>query len=391
MARKPKLPPGARSTGGGITLQIPDVNDGGRRKSQNKIDGREPRSYATPDEAWAGYLRVKAFMAERQHAGQTLRGFWLEWSDPDHPYWGTLGKRSEQSVLSYKTRTRRFVDMYGERLMHTITEDDVIAYLSAGGVHSSLRAIATMFHDAQSRGLVTAHPAQTVAARSEALMRRRRAALSGVVPSEDQINAMLERARGEAYPRTLYGWLLTGVRTGMRGGEIDGMEWDQLKGNRYEIRLQFNAALRKMAEPKHGSRRSLLLPSDVMAEIERQRERADGSPFIWSSERGYRNWTHDGRDHWWTWASDGGPSLRQLVGGVTMYRATRHYWASWALNVAGLSPYQAALLYGHSDGGKLLTETYAKPDHERAMQAALEAFEATLKQPTDIASKRRSA
>jgi integrase len=372
MARKPKLPPGGRWTSAGrITLTIADINDGNRRKSQQKIKPDEPASYATADEAMAGLLRVKAFMAEARSTSTTVLGFWKDWTDHDHPRWGSLASRSPQSIDSYAMRTRRFVKMFGARQLDSITEEDVIAYLRAGGVHSSLRGIATLFHDAQRVGLIDSHPCAQIAGRAETLARKRRAERDGVVPEEEQILAMLDRAQQDAFPPSFYGWLLTGVRTGMRTGEIDGMEWKYLKGNRYQIRRQWNAQLKEMSGPKHGSKRDLLLPPDVMAEIDKQRD--NGTPFIWINAGGGTCWKSDSRSYWWTWTNDGGPSLRQLVGGAQMKNATRHYWASWALNVAGIPPYQAALLYGHSDGGKLLTDTYAKPDLERAMQAAYDA------------------
>jgi hypothetical protein len=336
MARKPKLPSGARRTSAGrITLTIADANDGGRRKSQQKIKPDEPASYGTPDEAMAGLVRVKAFMAEARCQATTVEGFWADWTDHAHPRWGSLASRSPQSIDSYAIRTRRFVKMYGDRQLDSITEEDVIAYLRAGGVHSSLRAIATLFHDAGRVGLTTTHPCAQIAGQAEGLARKRRAEREGVVPDSDQIDAMLDRARADVIPASFYGWLLTGVRTGMRTGEIDGMEWKYL------------------------------------AEIDKQRD--NGTPFIWINAGGGTCWKSDSRSYWWTWTNDGGPSLRQLVGGAQMKNATRHYWASWALNVAGIQPYQAALLYGHSDGGKLLTDTYAKPDLEHAMRVAYDA------------------
>jgi hypothetical protein len=388
MARKRKLepPPGSRITSAGrITLSIPVVVDGHKKRhSQHRINPAEPKSYGTPEEAWDGYRRTLAFLDGQTTQAQTVRAFWADWTDPNHYLWGKLSTRSEQSIRAYETRTRRFVEMFGERPLDSITEEDVHAYLKAGGVHSSLRAIGTLFHDAATRGLVTAHPCATLAQQAETIARARRKREDGVVPAESQIEEMLERAQEPCFPPDFYGWLLTGVRTGMRGGEIDGMEWEHLKGNRYSIRWQFNNELHRPTPPKHDSIRDLLLPPDLMDEIEKRR--GNGTRWIWNN-RNLTHWSHDSRARWWEWCKDGGLALRQIVGGATIYRATRHYWASWAVNVAGIQPYQAALLYGHSDGGKLLTETYARPDHERAMRAALDAAE-RLSKISDLSAER---
>jgi integrase len=382
------LPPGSRYTSSGrITITIPFVEGGERKRlSQNKIDPREPKSYGTPEEAMAGYLRVKAYLAERSPETATVGAFYAEWSDTDHYYWGIDGVkgRSEQTLAGYAARVHAFAEHFSDRPLATITLADVEAWLEGGGPAYTLATISTMFHDAVTRRLIPTHPFAQLANDVENSLRKQRADRRDDPPKRALIDAMLTRA--QALPLGLYGWVLTGVRTGMRGGELDGMEWKYLHGNRYEIRWQWNARLQKMTGPKHGSTRDLLLPPDVMDVIERIRAERVSDRYIFTNTQG-GHWTHSPRMKWWEWCKDGEPSLRQIVGGATIYQATRHYWASWAVNEAGMSPYQAALLYGHKDGGKLITEVYARPDHERAMQSALDAWERT--QPVDLNAERQ--
>jgi integrase len=372
--RKRGLPPGGRKTSAGrITITIRVAQNGEtKRLAHSKVKPDEPTTYATEAEAWAGYERVIAFIDDQADSVVTLGAFWEEWTDEDHYLWGTIKGRSRQTIASYTTRTRRFVKMYRDRPIDSIVELDVHRYLKAGGKPSTLYTISTMFHDAASQKLITAHPCAQLAAEAEAAIRkaRERKRKQTTLPDRETLTLMLERAKQAAYPPGLWAWLVVGAETGMRGGELDGMEWEFLKGNRYEIRWQWNRAIGEMSEPKHGSTRDLLLSPRAMAAIETCR--GNGSRYIFlNNER--THWNHDSRARWWEWCADGGAALRQIVGGVTMYESTRHAWASWAVNDGGLSPYQASLLYGHTDGGKLITETYAKPDHEAAMRAALEA------------------
>jgi integrase len=118
-------------------------------------------------------------------------------------------------------------------------------------------------------------------------------------------------------------------------------------------------------EPKHNSRRKVVLPLDVLAEIRHQRERVgDSGSWIWTNTQ-HDPWQDSARQKWWE-KQVGGVSLQTLTG-VTMYEATRHFWASWAVNEGGLSPYRASVLMGHSDGGALLTRVYARKDEELAL------------------------
>jgi integrase len=213
-------------------------------------------------------------------------------------------------------------------------------------------------------------------------------------PKTPAVRAMLDRLRSGPYPDSLLGWFTCGTETGMRGGEIDGMEWEfyDRETGLYDIQWQWHHKLNEQTDVKHGSARVLMLPTVVQELIEEQarkfrRPGGNGSPFIWTDpERGH--WTHGTRDYWWTWKGDGGPTLRSLVGGATMYRATRHHWASKAVNEMGLTPYQASLLYGHSDGGKLLVETYATGDHGLAVKNATAAANRMRATVVDLSTRR---
>jgi hypothetical protein len=388
MARKKQrpLPPGGRRTSAGrVTITIPcEVGGEQRRLSQNKILPSEPRSYADVDEAWEGYQRVRDYLAQRVDRDQTMLGFWERWTDEDDWRWGHIAGRSADTLYVYKARTRAFVARFANRPVASMIEQDVRDYMRAGGMASQLPTIARFFKDAATEGLILANPAGELAREADKGMAKLRKAKASDPPKIAAVNRMLERATDPAYPRSLYAWLLTGTRTGMRGGELDGMEWEYVDGDVYHIEWQLHYRTNQLQRPKHDSRRPVRLDDDVLAEIERVRP--NGSRYIWLNPNTCNPWRHDARREWWSKRIDGQPSLAALVGDVTPYVATRHHWASHALNVLGITPYAASLLYGHSDGGKLLTDTYAKPD----VNAALDAVRAaTATQPVDLAARRR--
>lgn len=389
MSRKRGLPTGGRRTSSGrITITVRVVVDGKiTRLSHSKVLPSEPVTYATEKEAHEGYDRVMAHIASRAANGETLADFWKKWTDGEH--WWNVG-RTESTVIAYESRTRAFVQRYGNRPLLSFTADQLDDYMTAGGLLSHVGAISRMFQDATKRRLIPFNPMAPAAAEASHTIRKITKAkqIENPPPSVEQIETMLARLKAPGFPASLYGWFLVGAETGMRGGEIDGMEWSQLDGNVYWVKRQWNAKTGKLGPCKHGSERKLKLNPRVMAEIEKMR--GNFSKYIWTdSDR--EHWTHGTRAYWWEWTGDGGPSPRELCGGVTMYNSTRHHWASRALNIMGLSPYQASLLYGHNDGGRLIVDTYANGDHERAMNAALDAAlpPPTLTPPTDLTERRQ--
>jgi integrase len=398
--QRPELPPGGRRTSSGrITITISTVAGGQKKRlSHSKVLASEPRTYATSADAWAGYDRVMAHLEMCSSNGETLRGFWARWIDPEH-HWNE--GRSESTVMTYESRTRSFVAFrdYADLPLAVFTEKHLDAFREHGGLLTQVTTISRIFMDAKRRGLIATNPfAQAAAEADRTVIKRTKAkAKKNPPPKTEAVNAMLARLRTGPYPASLLGWFTTGTETGMRGGEIDGMQWDYYDPDTglYDIQWQWHHKLNARTDVKHGSARALILPTVVQELIQEQarkfrRPGGNGSPYIWTDpER--EHWTHNTRDYWWTWKGDGGPTLRSLVGDATMYRATRHHWASKAVNEMGLSPYQASLLFGHCDGGKLISEIYADPDHALAQRMAFEASERMRKLSLDDARRRREA
>lgn len=390
-ARKRALPKGARwvsPTTISIQFPVPQPDGTTKRLSQANAMPGEPRSYGSIEEAYAGYQRVTEYLTRKIEHGVTLLDFWTDWTDPDHWRWGK--KRTRQTLKALASRTRAFVERYGDQPIAAITERHFELFMRDGGLASQLKGLAVMFNDAESANLLAAHPCRQIASESDRSERATAKNRKPKSPAQAQVDAMLERAQTPCYPRSIYGWLLMGTETGMRSGELDAASFGALNGNRYHVAEQFNHALQTWAPPKHDSYRTIVLPDSVVAALEEFRgdDPLDGRMFV--NQRG-AHWRSETRDYWWNWSRDGQPSLCQLAGGMTMYEATRHFWASRAINVWGAPVYPVSVVYGHKDGGKILIKHYLTPDEDAAndtIEATRQRYEERHDNVVDLRARR---
>jgi hypothetical protein len=376
------LPRGARTLPSGrISIQFRCTHKGVKgRWSQNTILTDEPASYGTREEAWAGYFKVRAYLDKQVDREQTVRGFWERWLDVDDPRWGLKARpeRGEHARYIYASRTRAFVEVYGDREMASLREPDIERYAeSPAYALSHMKVISTFLRDAMQANLLDANPAAKFTKQAVKALNRHREENRLPVPSVAQVDAALTHMRRhmDVYPRSFYGWYLTGVRTGMRGAEIDAMQFEyvDLSEQLYSVRHQLHYRTNTLAWPKWVHRlddiRSVWLPDDVLFEIRHQRRERmamDGwdRDFIWLNTQ-FGPWRHNPREKWWH-KQVGGTSLREICGGVPLYNATRHHWASTMLNVHHANLYVTSQAFGHKDGGQLMLDRYVP----RALRAA---------------------
>jgi hypothetical protein len=387
--RKLDPPPRSRQTSSGNwTTQIELEEDGQLvRRSPNTILHTLPRSFATIEELWQGYNAAQAFLATRADHRATVAGFWARWTDPSDWRWGAdMTGRGTDTYAVYASKTRSFVGSYGDRQIAAITEADVREHMNGGGRAAHLLALKRFFADAESEGL---HPGPNPAgelarvANRTANERRRKEKRRSRPPQRDVVDRMLAHATRPEYPRSFYGWLLTGVRTGLRSGELDGMTFAEVEGDEYKVRHQLHYRENELREPKHASYRRVQLPADVLAEIAAAPR---DSEYVWLNT-GTLPWREASRIKWWE-KRVAGTSLREIVGGATIYQATRHHWADYALNVMEMRVENIATLYGHKDGGKTLLEFYADTDNDAALNAVRGA---RASEPVDLSQRRRAA
>jgi integrase len=134
----------------------------------------------------------------------------------------------------------------------------------------------------------------------------------------------------------------------VRPSELDALRWERidLVAGEVELREAWNAKTRTFAAPKYGPYTIALIgrARDVLL---RMKHDAVDSPFVFTTLRG-THYTPSARSHHWN-------RVRAAagLGNTSLYFATRHACASYALNVLGLPPHVIAHQLGHRDGPAL--------------------------------------
>ena len=154
--------------------------------------------------------------------------------------------------------------------------------------------------------------------------------------------------------------------TGLRQGELFGLQWDDIEGDEIHVRRS-----RKLdgglGLPKNGRKRKVMYlpPARGLESVPRRPD-----PFIFHSIRG--NPLLKGT-HAWSWGQ-----VRAAAGLKTRWHDLRHFCATQLLEL-GLSHFDVAVQLGHTDGGALVMSRYGHPSEDAARQRLLAAF--TLSYP----------
>jgi len=168
---------------------------------------------------------------------------------------------------------------------------------------------------------------------------------------------MVAKAR-ELTPPAFADYLETACFTGMRPGELDALQWPQIRwaDGEIDVTIQWNVKVRAFTEPKYGPYTIALVGHAREVLLRRRGRRDNDSPYVFTTLRGH-HFTPSTRNHHWN-------RVRCAVGlgDVSLYLATKHYFGWYALNVLGLEAAVIAEQFGHRDGGKLVEQLYGHPD-----------------------------
>lgn len=382
-----------------------EENDQRVRRSQRSVDPREPKSYPNDRRTVADARdRIDAFLARKLKAGTTVKGFWEEWTDPEHHRYAYKrngrGKRKLQTIITNKRRTQKFVDAYPDIDLLAIDKRFIDRFMREHDVKAAnLAGLDVMFSDALDAGLITDHPCHDLAQRYEQEGRERRENTRPPVPTIEQMTELLDYASHAPIPRSLWAWLMVGSDTGARGGELDAfkLRYLDLSNGCYRIEESYSEIVDEFDDPKtRAGKRTIGLSENSLAVLEEMsfQARRVGSPFLFIANTG-EHWTHGLRRYWWErFCPVRGRTLRELAGGVSIYNATRHYWATQMLNVwmpespTPISMLDVAEHFGHTDGGRLMLKTYVRKDTTRTVTRIKGALNA---RPTLLAAHRKAS
>ena len=329
----------------------------GRNVSVSSVLGGA-RSFATKREAKAAREQARQRLGEPRST-VTVAAFRDRWlTDP-------LFARPKQSTMIHNAeRTRAFADRYGSLPISRVGDDVISEWLRGGSRNATVPALRAMFNDARSAKAGRLIDANPFAGLGIAKTRGNR----GKQPASEQtVWELIGAARRVASP-SFAGWLQVAAFTGMRPGELDALEWDDIDpaAEAIHVRRQHNQATRTLTAPKNGLERLAILTAPA-------REALDAAPrygpVCFPSLRG-AHWTASSRAYHWN-------AVRAAVGYTgTLYMATRHFAGWYMVNVLRLAPEDVAVALGHTDGGYLVRTLYGHLDEARALDRVRAAYAA---------------
>lgn len=262
----------------------------------------------------------------------------------------------------------------GDHFLDALEPADVKAWLADAAVRYSghtclsyLRLLRTITRDAQRE------------------LRLERWACDGVkrpkpvnVYTDDEPNALTPADLGaviegfRVHEHTWYGYVLVAAYTGLRPGEINGLQWQDLDLETGALRVSRAVYRGVVGTPKTmRGRRSPVLPVEVLAEL----RPLAGEPGAWMFAR-------PGKDGQPKPPTDGilAEPLRRVLRRLGIAKRVTPYAFRRTLNTIALSLAPAELVrkvIGHSDAA--MTVHYLAPDHEAKSKLAAGVFAAVAK------------
>lgn len=333
------------------------VWSGGKWVSVPKIIGG-PSSYPNKTAAKEAKRQAQSLLDGRRSHDVTVQTFHRRWTTDR-----LFERPSESTNIHLKERTRGFVEKYGSLTLHQVTDTVVAEWIAGAKNLGTVPALRAMFNDAASAKagrLIDRNPFNGLG------LSRGRGNRDRVPPGQEQAASLVALAK-EMTPFSFAALLEVGCASAARPGELDALTWEciDFEADEILIREQFNAKTRKMELPKHQHVHTLALtPAARACLLSLPRE----PKYCFTTLRGH-HYTPSTRIHHWD-------RVRCAAGlpKTTFYMATRHMFASYALNVLGLPPHVIAHQLGHRDGGKLIVELYGHPDAKVAREQIRRAF-----------------
>lgn len=297
----------------------------------------------------------------------TVGGFLARWLEDD-----VRLNRAENTYLQYRSMVRNHIVPYlGQMQITQLAPINVQAWIAelavATGATSRRQAFATL-NSAMGKAVVL----RLVADNPCAGITRPTVEKGEIWPfTPEEVGRIL----GEGH--RLHGFLVTGFLTGMRLGELLGLQWKCIKDDSIHVDWQVLES-GKIVRPKRGKTRVIDLPDKVAAvfterKTDAMREGNAASPFVWCTLRKGPSHKHQGgaayrRSNFYSnfWI----PLLEDAEVAHRGFHHVRHTYATEQLR-AGVDPQEVAATLGHTMQVLLTTYSHVvSRDRRRAADVA---------------------
>ncbi|MGH2973885.1 MAG: tyrosine-type recombinase/integrase [Solirubrobacterales bacterium] len=287
----------------------------------------------------------------------------------------------ESTNDAYASAAGRFAAHLGERLMHRVTPRDARAYVAD---HPADRfALSAMFGDARREGISLTNPfSQLRTPRG----RGRKDIAPITVEELETITDLALQVHGEDFGTVVRAAILVAAHTGIRPGELCGLEWRDVDPVNEELAVRRQIVKGCETTPKSGRTRTVFLPPTAAEALDALPVRhvtcpVTGGRVVFPGRADHRLQARELSECWQPIrrAFEAGLSVArhrefQAVKGALDFYALRHFCAT-RLVEQGIESWIVARQLGHEDGGRLVDETYAHPRDEVARAKLREAFE----------------
>jgi integrase len=284
---------------------------------------------------------------------ETVGSFAERWTR-DYP-------RGESTNKHNAERVRVFAKEHRGRTLRSITRAEARIWANANP--SRLPAVRAMFSDAAEDGLCETNPFARLG-HKQSKGGKHKSPLT-----RDELHEFAQAAvtvHGEIWGPVMRALILTAAYTCMREGEICAMRRSLIRGDEYDLQLQFNSALGRETDPKYGSAGTIYLPAPAREAIASVPP-VLGSDLIFHGKRGQQL----RQESIWR-AFD---KVRTSYGRLDVtFHSLRHFGATYMLNVLGLEPWVIAEQLRHTDGGVLVVQLYGHPDAMEARERIRRAY-----------------
>lgn len=273
---------------------------------------------------------------------------------------------SESTRRHYAHAVRRFGEQFGPTRLQEVERLSARTWALSVPRNVS-KCIATMYEDARNIGIVTENPFSNmrlpVTEKTEEVY----------PPSLEEFRSLLNACITlGGYAQEFRSLLQFTAWSGLRAGEIQGLQWDDVEEKRVWIRRSRKSdGSLGPTKNKKVRWRPLPPPARVLDQVPRRYQ----SPFVFHSPQGK---PLNKGTLYYTWRgvrnAAGIPVDRKHAGLPNLrFHDLRHFAATQALE-HGADHFAVSVMLGHEDGGALVMARYGHPSRERAAERLLAAF-----------------